>query len=207
MGGCPNSATPRAGHCARFRFLYDGFGGKSSVWGLALRKCCHAIAIAIAGALALGAHGARADEDDPAFISLGAGYFDAYHRDDGAADFRIEYRHGEKFLFLKPWAGIEATSDGSLWGGAGVLLDVYFGRRLVVTGSIGAGGYAEGGGKDLGHEIEFRSQAEIAYRFDDRSRLGLAVSHISNASIGDDNPGVEILNVYYSIPLERIFGE
>ena len=157
--------------------------------------------------LALGADNASADEDDPAFISLGAGYYDGYHRDHDAADVRIEYRHGDKFLFLKPWAGIEATSDGSVWGGGGVLLDVYFGRRIVVTGSVGAGGYAEGNGKDLGHEIEFRSQAEIAYRFDDRSRLGLAFSHISNASIGDDNPGVEIVSLYYSIPLERIAGE
>ncbi len=157
--------------------------------------------------LALGAHGARADEDGPSFISLGAGFYDVYHRDHDAADFRIEYRHGEKFLFLKPWAGIEATSDGSVWGGGGVLLDVYFGQRIVVTGSIGAGGYAEGNGKDLVNVIEFRSQVEIAYRFDDRSRLGLAFSHISNASIGDDNPGVEIVSLYYSIPIERIAGE
>ncbi|MBO34284.1 MAG: lipid A 3-O-deacylase, partial [Rhodospirillaceae bacterium] len=28
-----------------------------------------------------------------------------------------------------------------------------------------------------------------AYRFDNRSRLGLAISHYSNASIGDTNPG------------------
>ncbi len=157
--------------------------------------------------LALGADNARADEDDPAFISLGAGYYDGYHRDHDAVDVRIEYRHGDKFLFLKPWAGIEATSDGSVWGGGGVLLDVYFGQRIVVTGSIGAGGYAEGNGKDLVNVIEFRSQVEIAYRFDDRSRLGLAFSHISNASIGDDNPGVEIVSLYYSIPIERIAGE
>ena len=77
----------------------------------------------------------------------------------------------------------------------------------MVTGSFGAGYYAEGGGTDLGHEIEFRSQIEVAYRFDDRSRLGLAFSHISNASIGDTNPGVEVLNDYYSIPLTRFLGE
>jgi hypothetical protein len=42
---------------------------------------------------------------------------------------------------------------------------------------------------------------ELAYRFDNRSRLGLAVSHYSNASIGDTNPGTETATVYYSIPL------
>ncbi|MBO6784517.1 MAG: acyloxyacyl hydrolase, partial [Alphaproteobacteria bacterium] len=61
--------------------------------------------------------------------------------------------------------------------------------------------YADGNGKDLGHTIEFRSQLEIGYRFDDRSRLSFAVSHISNASLGDSNPGTEIATIYYHIPI------
>ena len=40
----------------------------------------------------------------------------------------------------------------------------------------------QGDGLDLGYGLEFRSQLEIAYRFDNRSRLGVAVSHMSNAS-------------------------
>ena len=85
-----------------------------------------------------------------------------------------------------------------------MLVDVYFGKRVVLTPSFGAGLYAEGSGKDLGHAVEFRSQIELSYRFDNRSRLGVAFSHISNASIADDNPGVEILNVYYSLPLDGL---
>jgi hypothetical protein len=99
---------------------------------------------------------------------------------------------------------LEGTSDGAIYGAAGVLVDVFFGKRVVVTASFGAGYYENGDGKDLGHEIEFRSQIEIGYRFDNRSRLSLAFSHISNASIGEDNPGVEILNVYYSTPLDGL---
>jgi hypothetical protein len=142
--------------------------------------------------------------EDPSFLALGLGYFDVNKRDDAAVDFRLEYRHGQKFWIFKPWIGVEATSDGAVYGAAGVLVDVFFGRRVVLTPSFGAGYFEQGDGKELGHEIEFRSQIELAYRFDDRSRLGLAFSHISNASIGDDNPGVEILNVYYSIPLEGL---
>ena len=56
------------------------------------------------------------------------------------------------------------------------------------------------------HPLEFRSQIEFAYRFDDRSRLGLAVSHMSNASIANENPGTESAILYYSVPLSRIFG-
>ena len=152
-------------------------------------------------AVAAGAPGGvRAD--DPSFLTLGLGYFDMNKQDNEAVDFRLEYRHGQKFWIFKPWIGVEATSDGAVYGAAGVLIDVFLGNRVVLTPSFGAGYYEEGDGKDLGHEIEFRSQIEVSYRFDDRSRLGLAFSHISNASIGADNPGVEILNVYYSIPLE-----
>ncbi|MHA1151850.1 MAG: acyloxyacyl hydrolase [Alphaproteobacteria bacterium] len=157
------------------------------------------------GAASLGAAApARADSDDPSFLTFGLGYYDITKQNDSAADFRLEYRHGEKLWIFKPWVGVEATSDGAFYGAAGVLIDVYFGKRVVLTPSFGAGFYAEGDGKDLGHEIEFRSQIELAYRFDDRSRLGVAFSHISNASIGDKNPGVEILNVYYSLPLDGL---
>ncbi len=147
---------------------------------------------------------ARADGDDPPFLVFGAGYYDMNKQDNTAVDFRLEYRHGEKFWIFKPWVGVEGTSDGAFYGAAGVLIDVYFGKRVVLTPSFGAGLYAEGSGKDLGHAVEFRSQIELSYRFDDRSRLGVAFSHISNASIGDDNPGVEILNVYYSLPLDGL---
>jgi len=146
-----------------------------------------------------------ADEDDPAFVAFGLGWYDINKQKDDAADFRLEYRHGEKIWLLKPWAGIEGTSDGAVYGVAGVLIDIYFGRRFVLTPSFGFGAYANGDGKDLGGTLEFRSQIELAYRFDDRSRLGLAFSHISNADTGDDNPGTEILNVYYAIPIDSIF--
>jgi lipid A 3-O-deacylase len=53
--------------------------------------------------------------------------------------------------------------------------------------------------------IEFRSGFELAYRFDDHSRLGVAVHHLSNASIGADNPGTETALIYYSIPLNSLF--
>ena len=139
------------------------------------------------------------DSGEPALVSLGAGYYDFNRRKDTAADFRLEYRHGEKLWLFKPWAGLELTADGAVYGLAGLLVDVYFGRRLVVTPSFGAGLYHNGNGRDLGNEVEFRSQVELAWRFNDQSRLGIAISHISNAGIANRNPGAEVLNVYYSI--------
>ena len=89
--------------------------------------------------------------------------------------------------------------------GAGVLLDVYFGNRFVVTPSFApTWWHGKTDDLDLGHGLEFRSQIEFAYRFDDRSRLGLGISHSSNASIGDTNPGTETLSLNYSYPFGNI---
>jgi hypothetical protein len=71
----------------------------------------------------------------------------------------------------------------------------------VLTPSFAAGYYDNGDGVDLGHEVEFRSSIELSYRFDNRTRLGVSFYHLSNASIGDTNPGTEVLSVVYSIPL------
>lgn len=166
-----------------------------------LRKFTTILAAAV---LAATFQSSAALADDPDFLVIGAGWYD-WNDDMDAVDVRVEYRSDYKMLgFAKPWVGIEATSDQAFYGVGGVLVDLYFGRRWVFTPSFGAGFYTDGDGKDLGHTIEFRSQLEFGYRFDDRSRLSLAVSHISNASLGDNNPGTEIATIYYHIPFEDI---
>ncbi len=149
---------------------------------------------------------ARAQADDPAFVTVAGGWFDMNRRKDEAAEFRLEYRHDQKFWVFKPFAGAMGTSGGATYYYAGILMDVYFGKRIVMTPSFAPGYYAKGSGYDLGHALEFRSQLELAYRFDDRSRLGVSFGHMSNASIGDKNPGTESLMVNYSIPLSSITG-
>ncbi len=153
---------------------------------------------AAAGMLAFGGP-ARAG--DPDFLSIGGGYFDWNRQKDPAAEFRLEYRSDMEFWVFKPFAGLMGTSDAAFYGYAGVLIDVYLGNRFVVTPSFAPGYYEKGNGYDLGHELEFRSQLEFAYRFDDRSRLGLAISHMSNASIADNNPGAESAILYYTVPV------
>lgn len=190
-------------YCGRAGIPYHavkrGFGG-SNMARLAVSALA---AIGLIGGLLM--QPGRAAADDPAFVTLGLGGYDVFQKDEQAVDFRVEYRHNEKLWIFKPWAGIEATSDGAVYGAAGVLVDLFFGRRVVLTPSFGAGAYHDGGGKELGFPLEFRSQVELAYRFNDRSRLGVAIGHISNASLGSDNPGTEIVTLYYSIPFEKVF--
>jgi hypothetical protein len=148
---------------------------------------------------------AWAEEAEPALLALGLGYYDINQQDDEAVDFRLEYRSDLALWIVRPWAGLEATSDGAVYGLGGLLADIALGPRLRLTPSLGVGAYHDGGGKDLGHTVEFRSQVELAYRFEGGQRLGLAFGHISNASLGDDNPGTEILTLYYMVPLDTLF--
>ena len=159
-----------------------------------------ALAIFAAGLIGLMAQPVRAD--DPAFLAFGGGYFDI-NDDNDAAEFRIEYRGGKRFWLFKPMVGGMATSDAAIYEFAGVNVDLFFGRRVVLTPNFAAGFYHDGDGKDLGHSVEFRSGLEIAYRFDSRARLGLALHHISNDSLDDNNPGTEILAIVYSLPLNN----
>lgn len=159
----------------------------------------------VAGGLIGGSSPTRAG--DPDFLTFGAGVFD-FNDDKTTGMGAVEYRSKRKFLSLKPFGGLMINGDrgGDIY--IGVLLDIFFGRRLVVTPNFAPGLYWKGsGGKDLGHALEFRSGLEIAYRFDDRSRLGLAVHHLSNASISSNNPGTELLTLYYSVPMDRLFAK
>ena len=143
--------------------------------------------------------------DDPEFITFSGGLFDFNRQKDEGAEFRVEYRSNEKLWLFKPFAVASIVNNGmSFWGG-GVLLDIYFGRRLVFTPSFAPTlWFGETDDLDLGHVIEFRSQIEIAYRFDNRSRLGVSVSHYSNASLADENPGTESLLLNYSMPFKNL---
>lgn len=143
---------------------------------------------------------------DPAFLTIGGGYFDIIRQDNQAADFRVEYRSDFELWIAKPWVGIEATSDQAVYVGAGLLTDIYLGNRFVLTPQAGFGYYHNGDGPDLGYELEFRTGVEFGYRFDNRSRLAVGFSHISNADLGSRNPGTEILYFNYSIPIGRLFG-
>lgn len=129
------------------------------------------------------------------------GSFDFSQQDDEAALLGVEYRFTSIYRGLRPVAGIFGTSDSSVYGYGGLQWDIYLTDHFLIAPQLAAGGYSKGGGKDLWHGMEFRSQLELGYEFHDKTRLSLAVSHISNASLGDDNPGTETLTLGYSLPM------
>ena len=60
---------------------------------------------------------------------------------------------------------------------------------MNITPSFTPGLYFEGDGKDLGHLIEFKSELQFSLDLSNTSELGFSYNHISNASLGDKNPG------------------
>lgn len=52
------------------------------------------------------------------------------------------------------------------------------------------------------NDLEFRSGIELSYRFSGRSRIGVALFHLSNGGLSNQNPGTEVLVLSFSIPLQ-----
>lgn len=134
-------------------------------------------------------------------IALGGGMFNVC-RDHPYPQFQLEYRSGYRFYqMILPITGFLFNTRGSTYVYGGFGLDLQPIQHLSLMGTISAGIYAKGKGKNLYFPIEFRSSIECAFVFDDESRLGIQLSHLSNASISSRNPGVESLILTYSIPL------
>lgn len=158
--------------------------------------------------------GIAAAEDYPDTLTVGIGWFDALSTEN-AASYRLEYRSGYQILpSIRPYVGLLGTSDEAFYIHIGVVsdlpLDTFFPDRpnlhnIIFTPIWGVGFYEDGDGKDLGNDLAFRLGVELAYEFENRSRLGFTFHHISNANIGDKNPGTEMIGMFFSYPLGRVF--
>lgn len=137
--------------------------------------------------------------------------------DKSTTDFRYERRLDNKifdigpkednFFFLKPFYGFEYTEDSASYFIAGIYLEdnvgqLFQGKRgnIIFTPSIGLGYYNNGSGKDLGNDLQFRTTLEFSYKLKNENRVGLSIGHISNANLGDKNPGAEIISLTYQVP-------
>jgi len=110
---------------------------------------------------------------------------------------RFEYRVDKHNSIADPLSGIMWNSDGAFYVYTGLMIDIYLSSNLIFTPSFAPGLYFRGNSLDLNFIIEYRSQVEITYRFNDNSRLGVSLNHISNGSLGNSNPGVESLAFTY----------
>ena len=89
---------------------------------------------------------------------------------------------------LSPITGALITSDNASYFYTGIQAHYKIGS-LNLTPSFTPGYYHEGDGKDLGHALEFKSEVQLSLELPKESQLGFSYNHISNASLGEKNPG------------------
>jgi hypothetical protein len=143
---------------------------------------------------------------DPPRVALGGGAFDVLpdskKRGSGVTGLVLsEYRFGDVLWIVAPFVGVMGTGKGAFYGYGGFGFDVNFAEKWVITPSAAVGYFTHGDGIDLGAHCEFRTGAEIDYRFDNLTRLGVGFYHMSNAGIGKTNPGVELATLVLTVPL------
>ncbi len=142
---------------------------------------------------------AWADNNDHVAFYMGA--FDISQGDDEAIQLGLEYRYEDIFYGLRPTVGANYTSDDAFYGYGGFYWDVAVLEDLYISPNFVAGYYSDGDGKDLHNDLQFRSGIEVSYDMQNDYRVGVAFNHISNASLGDHNPGSETLLFSVQVPL------
>ena len=126
-------------------------------------------------------------------LNFYSGMFD--FSDDGKRSTIFGIQHQDESLLrdtflgtLSPVSGIMVTADTAGYIYTGVQAQYKFGN-INVTPSFTPGLYHEGEGKDLGHPVEFKSEVQLSLNLFQNSQLGFSYNHISNASLGEKNPG------------------
>ena len=95
----------------------------------------------------------------------------------------------ESFLGrLSPITGAFLTENNAYYLYTGAQAEYDFGM-FTITPSFAPGYYSSGDGKDLGHALEFKSEVQMSLNLSDSTQFGMSYNHISNASLGDKNPG------------------
>ena len=90
---------------------------------------------------------------------------------------------------VSPITGGFVTENSAVYVYTGIEWNVDMGEKILFTPSFAPGLYHEGDGKDLGHVLEFKSEVQFSYVASNNTSFGVSYNHVSNASLGDKNPG------------------
>ena len=110
----------------------------------------------------------------------------------------VEARFAENWYGIHPYAQFGAESGGSAFGGGGLLYNFSLPdkwRDIRLTLGTGPGIYHHNGAAiNLGYAVEFLSWVELSTNIMGR-RVGVSLSHISNAHLSRHNPGLDGINM------------
>ena len=126
-------------------------------------------------------------------LNFYTGMFD--YSDDGQKAALFGFQHENENLVrdsflgtISPVTGFMFTENNAAYGYTGVQAFYNLGQ-LNFNPSFTPGIYSQGDGKDLGHAIEFKTELQFTLDIFSNSELGFSYNHISNASLGEKNPG------------------
>ena len=116
--------------------------------------------------------------------------------DDKQKAILVGFQHQNENLYrdtflgnVSPITGGFVTENSAAYVYSGIEWNVEMGKKILFTPSFAPGLYHEGDGKDLGHVLEFKSEVQFSYFASNNTSFGVSYNHVSNASLGDKNPG------------------
>ena len=132
-------------------------------------------------------------DNDSNKLNFFTGMFDFSDEKKSAATFGIQHLNEELnrdtlIGNLSPVTGAMITADNASYLYTGVQANYTIGK-LNFNPSFAPGYYNQGDGKDLGNALEFKSELQLSMDLPRNSSLGLSYNHLSNAGLGDKNPG------------------
>ena len=133
------------------------------------------------------------DLTDPHEYNFFTGMFD--FSDNYRKSAIIGIQHNNENLYrntflgtISPVTGFLVTGDAATYLYTGVQAEYNLGK-INLTPSFTPGLYGQGDGKDLGHLVEFKTELQLSFDLFKDSELGFSYNHLSNADLGDKNPG------------------
>ena len=126
-------------------------------------------------------------------LNFFTGMFDWSDHKQASGLIGLQHQNDELFIQTEnsrfsPITGAFITSKNAFYIYTGVQAEYQLGP-LAITPSFAPGYYGAGDGKDLGYPLEFKTEIQMSYDLSNTTHLGMSYNHISNASLGDKNPG------------------
>src|SRR5690606_8729946 len=176
-----------------------------------MTQAIRAGALAVMAAATFCAANAHAAEPGFGGVSVRAGYSSDYSRAELAWEssslwtYQFSPGYGRLDLVAELgaayWMANGSSSPPSVWQfSATPMLRWTVRDRYYIEAGIGATGFSSTNfaDKQLGSAFQFGDHIGIGAHLSDTSRLGLRLSHFSNAGIKKPNPGLNILQLMYT---------
>ena len=126
-------------------------------------------------------------------LNFFTGMFDFSDHKQASGIFGLQHQTDDLFRKsflgkLSPITGGFVTEKNAYYFYTGAQAEYELGL-FTLTPSFAPGYYNSGNGKDLGSALEFKSEVQMTLNLSDSTEFGMSYNHISNASLGDKNPG------------------